>query len=340
MRSKSFWALMTVIVVTALALVPSSLSASDSVTAADAAAGDALDSALAYVNSHPADLGVTSADVADLYATSIVKSRHSGVTHVNLNQRFQGLEVFDAHATVNVAADGGSSSPPAHSCAVCARPDRPKPFSTPQTPLRLPPPVSSLAEPVNLRILEEDDGEALVSSGGISHAAIPAQLGWQPTSNGLRLAWQVTIDDSSARTCGMRRWTPGRASSWTRRTGRATTRSRTSRRSPASGARRSSRRRACRSRRTPWSTGRATASTSSRRRARTTRARRAGAEPGRRARFAVRLARHQRRPRGGVHDHAREQRTTRISTRTTTSCRTSGAARTAVRGSTSTSRPT
>ena len=106
MRSKSFWALMTVIVVTALALVPSSLSASDSVTAADAAAGDALDSALAYVNSHPAELGVTSADLADLHATSIVKSRHSGVTHVNLNQRFQGLEVFDAHATVNVAADG------------------------------------------------------------------------------------------------------------------------------------------------------------------------------------------------------------------------------------------
>ena len=55
-----------------------------------------------------------------------------------------------------------------------------------------------LAEPVNLRILEEDDGEALVSSGGISHAAIPARLGWQPTKDGLRLAWQVTIDDSSA----------------------------------------------------------------------------------------------------------------------------------------------
>ena len=124
MRSKSFWTLMTVIVVTALALVPSSLSASDSVTAADAAAGDALDSALAYLNSHPADLGVTSADFADLFASSIVKSRHSGVTHLNLNQRFQGLEVFDAHATVNVAADGrarlrGRRTP----CAVCARPD-------------------------------------------------------------------------------------------------------------------------------------------------------------------------------------------------------------------------
>ena len=104
MRSKSFWTLTTVIAVTALALVPSSLSASDSGSAADAAAGDALDTALAYVSANPADLGVTSADVADLYATSTVKSRHSGVTHVNLNQRFRGLEVFGAHATVNVAA--------------------------------------------------------------------------------------------------------------------------------------------------------------------------------------------------------------------------------------------
>ena len=162
MRSKSFWALMTVIVVTAPALVPSSLSASDSVTAADAAAGDALDSALAYVNSHPADLGVTSADLADLYATSIVKSRHSGVTHVNLNQRFQGLEVFDAHATVNVAADGRVVFAAGAFVRGLRAAGPLKPFSTPQTPLRPLPPVSSLEELVNLRILEEDDGEALV----------------------------------------------------------------------------------------------------------------------------------------------------------------------------------
>ena len=32
--------------------------------------------------------------------------------------------------------------------------------------------------------------------GGISAEPIPAQLGYQPTKDGLRLAWQVTIDDA------------------------------------------------------------------------------------------------------------------------------------------------
>ena len=198
MTTKSFRALCVVIATTALVLVPSSLSASDSRAAEQAAAGDALEVALAYVNANPADLGVTSADVSDLRATSTVLSKHSGVTHVNLNQLFQSLEVFGAHATVNVAADGRvifaagafvrdlRATGPAD--AVLDAADAVEAAAA----------GLDLAEPVNLRILEQDDGEALVSSGGISHAAIPARLGWQPTKDGLRLAWQVTIDDSSA----------------------------------------------------------------------------------------------------------------------------------------------
>ncbi len=37
----------------------------------------------------------------------------------------------------------------------------------------------------------------MLSRGGISDEPIPARLGWQPTRQGLRLAWQLTIDDSS-----------------------------------------------------------------------------------------------------------------------------------------------
>ena len=93
----------------ALALVPGSLSSNDTSSGAGAATssdGAALDVALAYVDANPAALGVTGVDVSDLFATSIVESRHSGVTHVNLGQRFQGLEVFGGHASVGVAADG------------------------------------------------------------------------------------------------------------------------------------------------------------------------------------------------------------------------------------------
>jgi extracellular elastinolytic metalloproteinase len=198
MSSKGLWALVATIVVTALVITPSSLPASDSGSAAGAAAGDPLDTALAYVDAHPAALGVTSADVADLYATSTVKSSHSGVTHVNLGQRYRDLEVLGGYATVNVAADG-------RIVFAAGAFERNLRAAGPSTAgldaadaVEAAAASLDLAEPVNLRILEEDDGEALVSRGGISHAAIPARLGWQPTKDGLRLAWQVTIDDSSA----------------------------------------------------------------------------------------------------------------------------------------------
>ena len=36
-----------------------------------------------------------------------------------------------------------------------------------------------------------------MSGGGISHEPIKADLGWQPTAQGLRLAWRMQIDDTS-----------------------------------------------------------------------------------------------------------------------------------------------
>src|SRR5688500_2834880 len=84
----------------ALAFVPGSMSA------ANAGSTDPYDVALSYLDKKAAELGVTRADVADLFVTSQYRSAHSGVTHVNLNQRYQGVEVFGGHTTVNVADDG------------------------------------------------------------------------------------------------------------------------------------------------------------------------------------------------------------------------------------------
>ena len=180
----------------ALVLVPGSMSAPDS----SEPAADERDVALSYVRANAAELGATSADVADLVVTSSSRSTASGVTHVNLNQRFRGLEVFGAHATVNVAADGrvifvggrfvrglaGDASGSAELGATEA-------VEEAADELRL-------DDPKNLRVLESEGGaarETAVSGGGISDEPIPARLGWQPTADGLRLAWQLVIDDSS-----------------------------------------------------------------------------------------------------------------------------------------------
>jgi extracellular elastinolytic metalloproteinase len=186
---------LVVVLVVALALVPGATSAPDTESE------DAVHTALAYVGKNAAALGVTSADVADLVVTSAYRSRHNGVTHVNLNQRYRDLEVFGGHSTVNVAADGrivfaGGSFEAGLKAAASA-----------DTKVGAVGAVEAAAdgleleEPAGLRVLSRSGGPArktVLSGGGISDEAIPARLGWQPTKSGLRLAWQLTIDDSSA----------------------------------------------------------------------------------------------------------------------------------------------
>ena len=186
---------LVVVLAVALALVPGAVSA----PAADSE--DAVDTALAYVAKNAAELGVTSADVRDLVVTTAYRSRHNGVTHVNLNQRYRDLEVFGGHATVNVAADGrvvfaGGSFQAGLVAGSSGEADVKAAGAVEAAADGL-----ELEKPVGLRVLSQSGGPAqktVLSGAGISDEPIPARLGWQPTKSGLRLAWQLTIDDSSA----------------------------------------------------------------------------------------------------------------------------------------------
>ena len=179
----------------ALALVPGAVSAPEAQTE------DAVARALAYVEQNPGELGVTSADVADLAVTSAYESRHNGVTHVNLNQRHRDLEVFGAHATVNVAAGGRVIFAAGSFEAGLAAGAFGDPKLGAVGAVEAAAEELELDEPVGLRVLSQSGApsqKSVLSRGGISDEPIPARLGWQPTKSGLRLAWQVTIDDSSA----------------------------------------------------------------------------------------------------------------------------------------------
>jgi len=141
--------------------------------------------------------GLEAGDVADLAVTSSHTSKHSGVTHVNLNQRYGGLEVFTGHGTVNLRKDGsvlfvgesfvanldGAPSGEVEVGAAAA-------LESAATALDL-----DVTEDV--AVLSRKAGiarETIVSDGGVSEGPVGARLGWQPTSGGLRLAWQMTID--------------------------------------------------------------------------------------------------------------------------------------------------
>lgn len=180
----------------ALTLVPTPMLAADTES-------ESKDGPVAIARSHVADnaasLGVGSGDVSDLRVASSYRSTHNGVTHVNMNQRFDGLEVFGAYVTVNVASDGevlfvGDSLVKGLSDASGrVRTDAAEAVEGAAAGL-------GLDDPANLRVISESDGPAqrsVVSRGGISDEPIPARLGWQPTDDGLRLAWQLVIDDTS-----------------------------------------------------------------------------------------------------------------------------------------------
>ena len=196
MSPRPTWTVLALVAASAaLALVPSAASA----VAEDTSVDRAVSTALAYAQANPGALGATGADVTDLAVTSAYTSTHNGVTHVNLNQRYAGLEVFGAHATVNVAADGRvvfvGGGFEANLAAASSGVDLDAAEAVEAAADAL-----DLAEPENLRVLSLSLGgaqESVVSGGGISDERIPARLGWQQTKAGLRLAWQLVIDDTS-----------------------------------------------------------------------------------------------------------------------------------------------
>ncbi len=161
---------------------------------------DPVDVALRFVQENPEELGVTSADVQDLVITSEYSSSHNDVTHVAVNQRLDGVEVFGANSTVNVTERGRVVF--AAGAFVHGLGDSPSGDAELEAVDAVEAAANALEleDPENLRVLSSSGGaarETVVSGGGISDAPIPARLGWQPTGQGLRRAWQLTIDDSS-----------------------------------------------------------------------------------------------------------------------------------------------
>ena len=171
-------------------------------TAAQAAVTpeEALARATAHVRANASALGVAAADLTDLAVTSSYASAHNGVTHVNLNQRYQGLEVFGGHVSVAVKADGSilhaaGSLVPSLAAGASGSPVLEAVDAVEAAAASL-----GLGAPTDLRVLTTEGGPArrtTCSSAGVSRAPIPARLGWQPTADGLRRAWQLVIDDSS-----------------------------------------------------------------------------------------------------------------------------------------------
>ena len=160
--------------------------------------GDPLDIALAYIRQTHANRGLGEADLADLVVTDRYTTKHNGVTHIYLRQRYAGIEVFSANANINIAADGsvismGEMLVPSLGKAVNTI--TPKVSAVDAVQAAASSLGLALSEP--LEVLESvgaADQAVILSDGGISLEQIPVKLVYQPMADGtVRLAWNVTI---------------------------------------------------------------------------------------------------------------------------------------------------
>lgn len=160
--------------------------------------GDALDIAQKFIKDNASTLGLTTTDVSDMALTDRYISDDTGVTHLYLTQRYEGIDVFNGMISISLMPDGrvlfignrfvdhlleqvkGNNIPSLTAVeAVRAAAEH----------LQLP-----IVVPLNtLAIIGGPAQETLFSKGGISQNDIPVKLVFDSSNAIVRLAWNVII---------------------------------------------------------------------------------------------------------------------------------------------------
>jgi len=181
--------------VSSLALVVVTLA-----TPASAGQG-AVESARAYVQQHKQDLGLTGSDTNEQAVSSEVTDRHTGVTHVYLQQLHKGIEVQGAILTVNVARDGSVLSAGSRfvsNVAAAAGGQNARKAAVDA--------ASAAAGHLGLKPAQEfkvlarrggPSDATTVSDAGVAVRPIEARLVWLPVADSVRLAWVLDIEETS-----------------------------------------------------------------------------------------------------------------------------------------------
>jgi len=154
-----------------------------------------------YLRSHRLALGLEERDVAEVVVTDAYVSSDSGVTHIYLRQRWEGIDVFAGNFTLNLDRDGRPFFVGDRFLrGLTQRIDSPAaPALTAREAVRRAAEHLELGEPVGLRILDAGNDPARMTrltGGGISRREIPALLVWteDEASGQLRLSWDIEIE--------------------------------------------------------------------------------------------------------------------------------------------------
>ncbi len=164
-----------------------------------------IDVTALFLKQNAQELGLSEADLASLVVTNQYVSKHNGVTHIFLQQRFADIPVFGAQINLSITKDGeilhvGNRFVPDLENAITSSAQALGPTDA----------VYAAARELELEVTEpltiepaagkkvEQKGKSqhdvVLSRGGIALEPIPAELVYLPMIDGeIRLAWKVGI---------------------------------------------------------------------------------------------------------------------------------------------------
>ena len=156
-----------------------------------------------YLRQHLADYGLQPGDVDDVVATKVVTGSDSGATYVYLQQRHRGIDVNLAVANAGVMPDGRLIALDSRFVGgLDAKVKATRPAVSREAAAGAAAQALGLTGRAAFRVVRKIDGAAQaaeLSSGGISRSTIPVRLVYEPTGGGVRLAWEVGIQELDAR---------------------------------------------------------------------------------------------------------------------------------------------
>lgn len=156
-----------------------------------------------YLRQHLSDYGLQPGDVDDVLATKVVTDSDSRVTYVYLQQRHHGIDVHLAIANGGVMSDGRLIELDSRFVAgLDAKLNRTQPAVSREVATGAAAQALGLTGTAAFHVVRKIDGAAQaaeLSTGGISISTIPVKLVYQPTDGGVRLAWDVAIQQLDAR---------------------------------------------------------------------------------------------------------------------------------------------
>jgi hypothetical protein len=142
-------------------------------------------------------LGLSASDIADIEVTDDYRSAHTGVRHIWMRQRIDGLPVALGLVNLNIGDDGRvwSLNSRFTTQADSRKSDRRPTLSASDAVARY---ATRRGLPFDERVEVRSsvDDERLVFSGGaMSDSDIPVHLSWIESGGELRLAWEMVVDE-------------------------------------------------------------------------------------------------------------------------------------------------